>query len=171
MTEIIEPIAEEQRPPRPGFLTVLCVLSFISTGLSLISGLVSLVLGPSTEEQMLEAKVEMTRAIGDLKDAGMASWVDLMEKLQAMSEQINDNFYLASTLSLLTVIIGFYGVIKMWKGFKIGFHLYIGYCLLSIVTLYIYVSPSNIPSWIVIFNLLFSGLFIFLYSRNLKWMR
>lgn len=171
MTEVIEPISDEQRDPRPGFLTVLCVLSFISTGLSLISGLVNFVLGPSSEEEMLEAKVEMTKAISDLKEVGMASWVDFMEKVQAMTEQINDNFYLASTLSLITVIIGFYGVIKMWKGFKIGFHLYIAYCLLSIVTLYLYISPENIPSWLVIFNLLFSGLFIFMYSRNLKWLR
>lgn len=162
---------ELDRGNRPGFLTVLCVLTFISTGIGFISGLISLLFGPSSEEQMLQARVEMTKSISDLKELGMDSLADMMVKLQAMTEQINESFYLASTLSIITIGIGLYGTIQMFKGVKRGFHLYIIYCLLSIGAIYIYVSPSNIPSWVVIFNLIFSGLFIFMYSRNLKWMR
>lgn len=162
---------ELDRGNRPGFLTVLCVLTFISTGIGFISGLISLVFGPSSEEQMLQARVEMTKSISDLKDMGMSSLAEMMQKLQAMTEQINENFYLASILSVITLGIGLYGTIQMFKGVKRGFHFYIVYCLLSIGAIYVYVSPSNIPSWVVIFNLLFSGLFIFMYSRNLKWMR
>lgn len=171
MTESVDISEEMGREPRPGFLTVLCVLSFISTGMGLVSGFVTTLMGPSSDEQMLEAKVEMTKTISDVKELGVSWLVDLLEKIQAMSEQINENFYLASIMSLLVVIFGFYAVLKMYRGFKLGFHLYIGYCLLSIVSLYFYVSAESIPSFIVIFNLLFSGLFIFLYSRNLHWMR
>lgn len=170
MTENMNLDMEEPKP-RPGFLTVLCVLSFISTGIGLISGLVNFVFGPSSEEQMLATKVEMTKSISELRDAGMDSFVSFMEKIQNMTEEINANFYLASIISLLVVIIGFYGVLQMWKGRKIGFHIYIAYCLLSIASIYIYVSPANVSSIIVIFNLVLSGLFIFMYSRNLHWLK
>ena len=157
--------------PRPGFLTVLCVLSFISTGLGLVSGLFNVFSGPSSSEQMLQAKVEMTKSVTEMKSLGMQSLADMLDKIQLMSEEINNNFYLASIISLIIVIVGLYGVFLMWKGLKQGFHFYIVYCLLTIASIYIYVSPSNIPSVVVIFNLLLSGLFILMYSRNLKWMK
>ena len=169
MTEELDHL--EANNPRPKFLTVLCILSFISTGLGFISSFINLLSGPAGEEEMLNQKVEMTKAISDLRQVGMDSFVDLMTKIQAMTEEINDHFYLASILALITVGLGLFGVFKMWKGFKIGFHLYIVYCLFSIGIMYLYVSPSNIPTMIVIFNLIFSGLFIFMYSRNLNWLK
>lgn len=160
----------EERKPRPGFLTVLCVLSFISTGLGFISGGFNFILGPSDEETMLQTKVEMTTSITELRDLGMNGMGDMLEQIQLMTEDINRNFYLASVISLLIIAVGFFSVFKMWNGFKIGFHLYIAYNLLSLVGMYIYVSPAHIPNVVVIFNVLFSGLFIFLYSRNLHWL-
>ncbi len=119
---------------------------------------------------MIESKVQMAKSIADLKEAGLDSWIPMMEQIQAMSVQSNDKFYLATTLSFIVASLGAFAAMKMWNGFKQGFHFYIIYCLLSVVSIYLYVSPSNVPSVIVIFNLIFSGLFIFMYSRNLKWM-
>lgn len=161
-----------ENAPRPRFLTVLCILTFISAGLSFVSGLYNLVfVGKQSEEAMLQTKVTMAESISQLKDVGMTTLVDMMEKLQRMTIEINDNFYLASVISLVTVGIGLAGAYKMWNGFKVGFHLYIVYNLLIVGAMYIYVSPSNIPSFVVIFNLIFSAIFVFMYSRNLKWMK
>jgi len=160
----------EEQKPRPGFLTVLCVLSFISTGLGSISGLFSLISGPNSKEEMLDSKVQLTKSISDLKKMGMDSWVEMMEKIQAMAEDINNSFYLATFIAVVVALIGLFGVFKMFNGFKIGFHIYIIYSLLGIASLYIYVSPANIPTIVVAFNLIVSGLFIFMYSRNLHWM-
>ncbi|MEJ6776071.1 MAG: hypothetical protein QNK85_01950 [Crocinitomicaceae bacterium] len=162
---------EEFRGSRPGLLTVLCVLSFISTGLGIISALFNFVAGPQSDEKLLDAKVALTKSTSELKDLGMDLFVEIMEKIQRMTEQVNENFYLASIVNLIAVAIGLFGAIKMWQGVKIGFHLYIGYCLLTIAGLYIYVSPENIPTVVVVLNLIVSAIFIFLYSRNLKWMR
>lgn len=165
-TEIIQ-----QDQPRPTSLTVLCVLTFITTGLSIFSAISSLLSGPLSDEKMIESKVQMAESISDLKTAGMDSWIPMMEQIQEMTVQANDKFFLATTLSFIVASIGAFAAMKMWKGVKQGFHFYIIYCLLSVVSIYLYISPSNVPNVIVIFNLIFSGLFIFMYSRNLQWMK
>ena len=164
-------LEEQVEKRRPVFLTVLCMLSFISLGFGILSGAASLAMGPSSEEQMLDARVEMADAINQVESSGLTTLSGVLEKLQRMTEEINDNFYLAGTINFIILLGGLYGVIKMFKGFKVGFHIYIVYCLLSISAVYLYVSPSNIPSGVIIINALFSGLFILLYSRNLKWMK
>jgi len=161
-----------QEEPRPRFLTVLCILTFIATGLSLLMGLFNLVItGPQSEEQMINAKVAMAQSINEMKDMGMTNFVDLMEKIQRMSVEVNDNFYFAGIFGLVLTVIGLYSALKMWKGFKIGFHIYIIYNLLAIGGIYLYVSAANIPTLFVVFNVVLSGVFILMYSRNLKWMK
>ena len=146
MSDELDVAEIEESTKRPKFLTVLCILSFVSTGFGLLFGLINMVMGPSSEEELLNAKVDMTNSISEMESVGMDSIVELMNKLQKMSEEINDHFYLASFLTVLTIGLGLYGVLKMWKGFKIGFHIYIVYCLLSIGAMYVYVSPENIPT-------------------------
>lgn len=165
----LDTINEEK--PRPGFLTVLCVLSFISTGLSLIFGLFSFISGPQSDEQMLQSKVDIAKSISEFRKMGMDGMVEMFNKLQLMTEETNNNFYLSGVITLIVASMGLYGVIKMWKGMKQGFHLYIVYSLFSVAGLYFYVSPNNIPSIVIIVNLILSGIFIFMYSRNLKWMK
>lgn len=168
--DTLDNINEEEQRPR--FLTVLCILTFISTGFSIVAGLYNLVfIGKKSEEAMLDAKVEMAQAIDQLREVGMTSLVDMMEKIERMSVEVNNNFYLSSLITLLTVGIGLFGAFKMWKGFKIGFHLYIIYNLLAVGAIYLYVSPGNIPSFIIIVNVILSAVFVFMYSRNLKWMK
>ena len=162
----------DENAQRPRFLTVLCILTFISTGMSLVSGLYNLVfVGKQSDEQMLDSKVQLTKSISDMKEMGMTGFAEMMEKINRMTIEINENFYLASAISLITVGIGLFGAIKMWKGFKLGFHLYIVYNLLVVGAIYLYVSPQNIPSIVVITNIILSSIFVFMYSRNLKWMK
>lgn len=169
MTDTLDALHEENQP-RPKFLTVLCILTFIATGANLVTGLFNLVItGKQSEEQMLEMKVQYAESISGLRDAGMHGFVELMEKLDRMTTEINENFYMAAIISLITVGIGLYAALKMWKGFKVGFHLYIVYNLLAIAGIYLYVSPANIPSFVVIFNFVLSAIFVFMYSRNLHW--
>lgn len=158
------------KAPRPTFLTVLCILSFIFIGFSFAFGLVGLFGGPLSEEQMLEQKVELTKSADEMRSLEMDSFAEMMEKIQRMSESINTNFYASSILQVLVMGLGLYGVLLMWKGKKLGFHLYIAYSLLSIIQIYFFVSPSDIPSFVVIWNLIISAIFVFMYSRNLKWL-
>ena len=161
----------QQPAERPTFLKVLCILSFISIGLSLIFSLGSVFGGPQSEEEMVAQKVELLEANEELRDSGMDGFADMMEQMTRMNESINANFYMASVVSILALLIGFYGVFSMWQGKKLGFHLYIVYSLISVGQLYLFVSPADIPSIAIIFNLIVAAVFILLYSRKLLWMK
>ena len=71
----------------------------------------------------------------------------------------------------MTDFLGLFGVIFMMRRRKLGFHMYIVYSLLAIGGMLLYVSAENIHISLPIVNVIFSGLFIFLYSRTLHWMR
>ena len=162
----------EQRENRPRFLSVLCILTFIATGLSLLSGLYNLLItGKQSEELMRNSEVVMAQSVSDMENMGMTGFAELLEKIQRMSVEINDNFYFVAIFGLIVTVIGLFSAMKMWKGAKVGFHIYIIYNLLSIGGVYLYVTPANIPTAFVVFNTILSGLFIFMYSRNLKWMK
>jgi hypothetical protein len=153
---------------RPNFLTVLCILSFVYIGFSLFFSFLSLINGPMSEEQLLEQKVELSKSVDEMRSLEMESLAVLMEKITRMSEALNERFYESSLLSIAVFFIGLIGVLFLWKSRKVGIHLYIIYSLLSVLEVYFFVNPQDIPTVVIIWNFLFSGLFVFLYSRNFK---
>ena len=156
---------------RPQLLKVVSILSFISLGFTFLGNISQLISGPASEEDMLNQKVEMTKSITQLEQIGADYWVESVRKLIAMSESLNNSFYTVTFLTFISALIGLFGVLKMWNGLKIGLHFYIIYSLISVGQVYLFVSPQVVPTFVVIWNVLISGIFVFLYSRNLKWMK
>lgn len=131
-----------QPEKRPQLLTILCILSFIGSGLGSVSNLFvyfnhDLILEMLQEEafQVLEYNF------------------DLFAK-------VNRNYFI---ISGLLQIISFNGVRFMWKLRRAGFHLYaIAQLLMLIVsTIYIYKPMDTFP----MFDLLLTTVFILLYLR------
>jgi hypothetical protein len=170
MSEIDEIDRIEQAPKRPGFLTVLCILTLVNTGLSLITSSFSLLHGPISEDEMLEQRVQFLKSADEMRTMNMPAFAEMMEQIQRMSESANAHFYSSTLMSLFILGLGLVGAILMLKGRKVGFHVYIGYSLLAVLQLYFFTSPADIPTIAVVSGLLFSGLFVFLYSRNLHWL-
>ncbi len=170
--ELQNEIKEEIQNPnkRPQILTVLTILTFVYTGISFVSSLFSLLKGPMTEDQMIEQKVQMLKSIKPMKEQGMDYVVQLLEQVDNMTASINANFYAVSLIALLVIVLGFFAALLVWKGRKLGFHLYIIYSLLSIIQLYFFVDAQYIPSIVVIINMIISGVFVLLYSKGLKWL-
>lgn len=171
MTNEIDEFSSKQPAPRPKFLTVLCILSFVALGFGILSALGSVLNGPQTDEQMLEAQVQIAESVNLMRDQGNESFAVFFQQVQNMMVDTNDHHQLATWLNILVVAIGIFAVIRMWNGFRIGFHLYVVYSILGSVVMYFYVSPAHIPMIFPIFSVTISGLFIFMYSRNLHWMR
>lgn len=168
MTEFVVQEEPESRPP---LLLVLAILSLISIGLSIILNVIGLVGGPLNEDQMMEQRVEFARTRTELKGMGASGMVSFIDKAEGLTEETNNNFYLSKGIVFVTDLVGLFGVILMLRRRKLGFHLYIVYSLLALGGMYLYVSPENIHLSLPILNLIFSGLFIFLYSRTLHWMK
>ena len=156
---------------RPKSLKVLCILSFVNLGISFLGILSQFLSGPASKKDMLLQKAEMSKNIEQLETLNADYAVDAIHKLIAMAESLNSSFYAVTVVTLISSIIGLFGVLKMWNGTKIGFHFYIIYSLITVGQVYLFVSPTSIPSFVVIWNLLIAGLFVFLYSRNLNWMK
>lgn len=156
---------------RPSLLTTVCILTFVYTGLSFLFSIIRLVSGPFSDEEMLEQKVQLTKSMTQLKELDMDFFVHSLQQTIAMGEEMNANFYGALIVSVIVILVGFLGAFMMWNGKKVGFHLYIIYSLIAVAQLYLFVSPGNISTLSVVPELVLSGAFVFMYSRNLSWLK
>ncbi len=161
----------EQRPKRPVLLLVLCILSFVWLGFGVFGTLSGYASGPSSAKEIKKEKANLDAQIASLEAQGASDWKPTIEKFKTLIVTLNRKFYYVQALSMLTFILGIAGVVYMLIGRKIGFHLYIIYSILATCHYYFFLSPANVPSVLVIFSACVSALFIFMYSRNLKWMR
>jgi hypothetical protein len=165
-----EEFGKIHKPKRPTFLLVLGILSFIYIGLSWISTLATYISGPLNEEQMTFQRLEMEKALEPLKNSGDGTIVETFDTLIRMTEGINANFYAFNLVYVGVLALGFISVLFMFKGKRLGFHLYVGYCLFNILRYYLFLPAADVISFLIIWELFFATLFIILYSRNLHWM-
>ena len=104
-------------PPegRPQFLSVLCILTWICSGLIFVSTLWSVIFQPSQEETY--AQIEKIRAMNP--DAA-----DRME--EAIDSQTPMAKGISTAITLLGLALTTIGTIHMWNRRKKGFYFYLG---------------------------------------------
>ncbi len=133
------------KPERPNLLSILCILTFIGSGMNFFSN-------------MIIAAFHNNNAF--------------TKTAQTVAEQFNlpgidlilDSPPAFFFVSGIMYIFSFAGALLMWNFRKTGFHLYtIAQILLIITPMYFLKMPA--PS---ILDILFSGIFIILYSVHLK---
>ena len=169
-TNDFQPIQEET-PKRPTFLMVLAVLSFVSIGFSLLSSFIAVATGPQTEDQMMEQRVQLAELAEEMRAENLDSMAITIEKIERMLFTLNNHFFANQLMTIFVLIAGLLGVLFMWQGKRLGFHIYIIYSIFAAVQYYVFVSPADIPSFLIIWNLIVSAVFVLLYSRNLSWMK
>lgn len=162
---------QTENKKRPIFLTVLSILSLITIALGVLGALFGFITGPLSPDQMEQVMAQSAGQMERLNSSGMNNFADTYEQIIRLQEYINNNFYIHNLVSLISLILGLIGVIYMLQGYRRGFHLYIMYNLSSLLLVYVSVPASEVPSFMMIVNLVFSALFIFLYSRSLHWMK
>ena len=160
---------EQKQFPRG--LKIVAILSLVSVGFSLISDFFQFFKGKLTSEDLLDEKVKLLQVAKNFSGETADVMKESAKTLFQINTILNESFYSYHIVSTLILLIGLAGVVFMLKLNKVGFHLYIVYCLLSIINLYLF-----LPAHFVSMNSLFialgtSGLFIWLYSRNLKFMK
>lgn len=128
---------------RPEALTILCILTFIGSGLAAFSNLVIHL----SFDVLLE-----TYESGGLNLPGA-------EIIFTFSK----SFYL---ISFFLYSFSLYGAIMMWRLKKLGFHTYAIAQILLLIIPTLYVKTDQFP----LFGVLLTATFILLYFRHLKFM-
>ncbi len=134
-------VTNNEAGKRPTFLTVLCILSFIFSGIGLI-GLIILLIGMGAMSSLASAAVD---AGGTYTGPSIGlTWAYLI-------------------IGFLTTLIGLFGVIKMWKLQKVGFYIYTACVVISIIMGIVYSGFG--------FMSILPLVFVVLYGLNLKAMK
>ena len=160
----------QEEEKRPTFLLVLCILTFVNTGFTILGGISGMISGPPSKEEIKANNVDLANSIEQLEKVNLEYWADVIKRIQLMTEAFYANFVAYNAVAVFVAMAGVAAAALMLKGKKLGFHVYIGYSFMFVLQSYLFVSASVIPSFIVILNLIIAGLFVLLYSRNLSWL-
>jgi len=133
---------------RPELLTVLCILTFIGSGTSLLANGVLYLMFDQLKELIEQQSVFSL----------MGSDVDLSFLLD-----IKSGFFLSQ---LLIYTLSLYGAVQMFQLRKIGFHLYTIAQIALLIIPKIFVPVLPFP----FFELMVSTVFVYLYYKNLHLM-
>lgn len=142
-SQMTENLADSKKL-RPDLLTVLCILTFIGSGLAALSNFFVYF-----NIDILKETVE--------KDGFEFFGSELILGLPKSLFILSALFYSASLV----------GAILMWKLRKVGFHVYSISQIILLIIPTIYIKSDNFP----IFGILLTVLFILLYHKNIKLMQ
>lgn len=136
----------EQELKRPRFLTLLCILTFISTGFSIIGSIIT--------TPMADFMIEFIRHSPEYNPDEYATLFVLWK--------MGWGFYLAI---LLFTLLSLTGALLMWNLKKNGFHFY---TIANIILVYLPVVWAGTP--LNIATVFMSAAFIGMYALHLRYM-
>lgn len=132
-----------RRSKRPPLLTVLCILTFIGSGLSTVSFLAASLFYELFMEQLEVVYINMPEST-------------------FLLDIPRDFFVISFFLSAFSLA----GALLMWHLRKIGFHIYTSSQLVYLVLPMVYFGGETNP----MLNIILTALFVYLYARNLRFM-
>lgn len=158
---------------RPVFLNILLILSALYIASGFFGTTQALINGPLSEEQLEEQVSELYSSVNTLVESGIddefASSVEIMVDNSIYLN--NEAFYSSNILTLISFIIGAMAIFMMYKLNKMGFHLYVIYSLMPIITMYALVPMHLILPMSVVLLVILGALFSILYGIHLKYMK
>lgn len=132
------------KPKRPVLLSVLCILTFIGSGLGSLSFLVTYLSFDIAQELFQEMK-------------------DIVPGIEYVAKAGKNLFLTGSILYFFSLL----GASLMWQLRKAGFHFYVALQILLVILPLVYISGYGIS----FLDVLLSLVFIFLYAKFLKIMK
>lgn len=161
----MEPTTTEAVLPakRPKFLTVLCILSFVGIGISLVSGIISYF-----SYSALANAGGLLNGIG----AGVKDGEKIGESMNALASAMGMDYGKWALVALIQAILNIpilFGVIMMWKQKKVGFYIYTPFEIIQPVMPIIF-GLGLVGGLSAILSLIFAIVFVVLYALNLKHM-
>ncbi len=143
-------IPEKEEQNRPELLKVLCILTFVGSGLSLFSNLIMFM------------SIDIVR---EYYENGMFDFLaeDMDTGVLEILFSINASYFIFQALLFSLTI---YGAYLMWGLKKYGFHIYAIAQILLLILPQVFLPSLPFPT----FELIISLIFITLYAKNLQHM-
>ena len=154
----------EEPKKLPSLLNVLTILTFIGSGLGIISGFYSFFAASSNYDKAVQAQDKLEQ---------MPDWVKSMtgpNMVEAAHRQLENRL----PIMLLTIVASalcLYGAIQMRNYKKNGFSIYIIGDLLSFVGMGLFIGFGYISTFALVFTIVITVLFIGLYATQLKYLK
>lgn len=146
----------------PSTLNVLTILTFIGSGLALISTIWGLFKAPPSETDLQEMQDKLDKAPDFIKSFSGSHLVELTRK--SMENRIP-----IMVLSLVALGLCIYGAIQMRDRKKLGFYLYvIGELFLPFISMAIFIGLDLYGGFALGIAILIPAVFIILYASQLK---
>ena len=162
-----EPIVKKKRPI---FLLVLVILSSLNMSVSILWTFSGMVGSKPDAKMFKQAKLEFANMREQLEEGGAADFTYIIDQMESVTDNMFKHFQVYNTVQFLILVLGLTGVILMYQSRKLGFHLYIIYSIGLVVLPYLFNPITGIPTLLTIVGILYGGLWVLLYSRNLHWM-
>lgn len=163
-------LGQSETPKRPMFLTVICILSFIGLGWSILSGIMGLILGKFTSSfySMYQGMMEKSmNNMGNMPPEASAR----IESIMNSSLKFAQHAPVINSVNLICSLIALAGVILMWNLKKTGFILYVIPEVIIVFFPLILVGFNFISAMMLVWGIIISGAFIIMYAVNLKAMK
>jgi hypothetical protein len=170
MEEIgFSPVQDEQQPSkRPTFLTVLCVLSWISAGWTAMSSIISL----ATKDKSIEKLQNSMSQVDEAAQEDMPSFFEsIISGSQDLIQDSINNFMMINTSQVILYLAQVYAVYLMFNLQKKGFYLYAFVQATLLVLPMTYMTMNSVMMIGLAFSTLLTLAFIIMYAVNLKHMK
>ncbi len=161
----------EPPAPRPTFITVLCILTFIGSGWGLISESIKYFSADSQAEVISKVKEQANSDISKRKDSANAG-ARFAQKMVNSLNMTPANIKKGAVSNGLAAILCLVGAFMMWSLKRTGFYLYVLGTLVGIISPFVIFGTGNFIAIISSVLIGFLGLiFVILYGVNLKYMK
>jgi len=169
----------EQEPRiRPTLLTVLCILSFIGSGWSIISGVWAYTSASQSAQMISSVRNEKMNDSTFYKDSAMANGAH--QKRSLLGEKImlsvskmmtTENIRKSSIGKIVSSLFTLAGAILMWFLIRRGFYIYIVGIIIGIIVPFYLYRNNLLAIGMSSFSSFFGLVFIALYALNIKNMK
>ncbi len=161
---------EPSKNPRPTFLTVICIISFVGLGSTIFHNFISIIfgrIGPSYYD-LVQNNLENSLSQINATNPQLAPFI---ERIFESVLKLIDVMPLFATISIVISVIELVGVILMWKLLKTGFYIYSALKIIWIFVPMVLIGVNFMSIVMAIGSLFAAALFITLYALNLKAMK
>jgi len=160
----------EQQPTlnqRPVFLTIICIISFVGLGLSIIQSFMGLIFISVGEPFFDMAQSNMKIALSEVESSNPSATAFVSSIFDALLKFL-EILPVFTGITIILSIIALTGVVLMWMLKKTGFYMYTGAKVFGFFVPVIMLG-YNILSIIMTMGLVFTtAIFITLYALNFK---